>query len=214
MLRRALSAAVVDRILNVDTAESVELAQLGLDAPERVDYEAGGWRDLPRVLPASEVSPADVFLDLGSGKGRMLLVAARYRFSRVIGVELSEQLTAIARRNVATSRLRRRSGGIEVVTADVLAYRIPDDASVVYMFNPFRGAIFEAVITELVASVDRRPRVVRLILRNGASHDRLIRTGRFTLARTSLGMRPGRRWREATAVRLYVLDPRARGDLA
>ena len=57
-VRRALSATVVDRILNVDTAESVELAGLGLDHPDRVDYEAGGWRDLRRVLPPSEVAPA------------------------------------------------------------------------------------------------------------------------------------------------------------
>ena len=61
------------------------------------------------------------------------------------------------------------------------------------MFNPFRGSIFDAVVAELVASVDRSPRVVRLILRNGASHDRLIRSGRFALVRTSLGLRPGPR---------------------
>lgn len=88
------------------------------------------------------------------------------------------------------------------MTADVLAYRIPDEVSVVYMFNPFLGATFESVIAQLIGSVDRRPRAVRVILRNGASHDRLMRTGRFKLMRTSLGLRPGRGWREATAVRL------------
>jgi hypothetical protein len=53
------------------------------------------------------------------------------------------------------------------VIADVLAYRIPDEVSVVYMFNPFRGATLESVIAQLIASVDRRPRAVRVILRNG-----------------------------------------------
>jgi SAM-dependent methyltransferase len=213
-VRRALSAGVVDRILNVDTAASVDLARLGLDAPDRVNYEAGGWRDLRRVLPPSEVAPSDVFLDLGSGKGRMVLAASRYRFRRVIGVELSERLTAIARHNLAACRLRPRSGGIELVTSDVLAYQIPDDVSVVYMFNPFRGPIFAAVVAQLLASVDRRPRTIRLILRNGANHEALIRTGRFALARNSPGLRPSRKWREATAVRLYLLEPSAHGDLA
>jgi SAM-dependent methyltransferase len=213
-VRRALSAGVVDRILNVDTAASVDLARLGLDAPDRVNYEAGGWRDLRRVLPHSEVTPSDVFLDLGSGKGRMVLAASRYRFHRVIGVELSERLTAIARHNVAACRLRPRSGRVELVTSDVLAYQIPDDVTVVYMFNPFRGPIFAAVVEQLLASADRRPRAIRLILRDGANHDWLLRTGRFALARTSLGLRPGRKWREATAVRLYMLEPRAHQDLA
>lgn len=201
-VRRAVSAAVIDRLLNVDTAEPVDLAELGLDAPDRVDYEAGGWRDLRRVLRPTEVLPGEVFLDLGSGKGRMVLSAARFPFRRIIGVELSNDLTAIARRNVATCRLRPRGVDIELVTADVLAYRIPDEVSVVYMFNPFLGATVESVIAQLIGSVDRRPRAVRVILRNGASHDRLMRTGRFKLMRTSLGLRPGRGWREATAVRL------------
>jgi SAM-dependent methyltransferase len=205
--RRALSAAVIDRLLNVDTAERVALAELALDAADRVDYEPGGWRDLRRVLRPTEIRPGEVFLDLGSGKGRIVLSAARFPFRRIIGVELSERLTAIARRNVATCRLRPRDVDIELVTADVLAYRIPDEVSVVYMFNPFGGAIFESVIAKLIASVDRRPRAVRVILRN-VGHDRLTQTGRFRLMRTSLGLRPGREWREATAIRLYVLEPR------
>jgi SAM-dependent methyltransferase len=166
-------------------------------------------RDIQRVLRPSEVGPADVFLNLGSGKGRMVLAATRYRFGRIIGVELSEHLTAIARRNVADCRLAPGTGTIELVTADVLAYRIPDDVSVVYMFNPFTGNIFDSVIGRIVDSVDRCPRNVRLILRNGKNHERLIRSGRFALRRTSGGLRHGRNWREATAVRLYVLDPRA-----
>lgn len=48
-----------------------------------------------------------MFLDLGSGKGRMVLSAARFPFRRIIGVELSNDLTAIARRNVATSACAR-----------------------------------------------------------------------------------------------------------
>jgi SAM-dependent methyltransferase len=208
-LTRRVSTAVIDRILNVDTAQPVDLAQLGLDAPDRVSYEAAGWRDLRRILRPAEVSGDDVFLDLGSGKGRMILLAARYRFRRVIGVEVAEPLAAVARRNVATCRLRPRCDDIQLVTADVLDYRIPDDVSVVYMFNPFRGAIFDAVVAELVASVDRRPRRLRLIYRNGRNCERLMRTGRFRLVRESLGLRPGRAWREATAVRLFVLEPRA-----
>jgi SAM-dependent methyltransferase len=206
---RRVSTAVIDRVLNVDTAQRVDLAQLGLDAPDRVSYEAAGWRELRRILRPAEVSGDDVFLDLGSGKGRMVLLAARCHFRRVIGVEVAEPLTAVARRNVATCRLRPRCGEIQLVTADVLDYKIPDDVSVVYMFNPFRGAIFDAVVAELIASVDRRPRPLRLIYRNGRNCERLTKTGRFRLVRESLGLRPGRAWREATAVRLFVLEPRA-----
>src|SRR5206468_1648251 len=41
-----------------------------------------------------------VFLDLGSGKGRALLLASQFPFSAVIGVELSRNLHAVACRNI------------------------------------------------------------------------------------------------------------------
>ncbi len=54
--------------------------------PDRVWYQASGWTYLRRVLPPREVGAGDVFLDMGSGKGRVLLQAAqRYPFARVIG---------------------------------------------------------------------------------------------------------------------------------
>src|SRR5262245_16419063 len=153
-LNRAASS-VIDRILDIGTAHKVDLAGLRLDAPDRVSYEAGGWLDLRRILRPGDVSSDSVFLDLGSGKGRIVLMAARYQFRRIIGVELSERLNAIARRNVAACRLRLRCPDIELITADVLDYRIPDEVSVAYMFNPFRGPIFYTVLENLNPSVDR-----------------------------------------------------------
>ena len=198
---------MIDRALNIETAEKVDITNFGLDGTNRSGYEAASWLDLRRVLSPAEVSQDDVFVDLGSGKGRVVLLAARYPFKRVIGVELAERLTAIARRNVANCRARLRCRDIELVTEDVVGYRIPDDVTVVFLYNPFQGPILDAAVANLIASVDRRPRTVRVIYRADARHDRLIPTGRFRLVRVSLGVRPGRAWREATAVRLYALDP-------
>jgi SAM-dependent methyltransferase len=196
----------VDRWLEVDTTEEVDLETLGLASPERVNYQPSGWLTLRRVLRPAEVGPADVFLDLGAGKGRVVLLAARYPFARVIGVELSESLAAVARRNVATIGVRPRCGPIEIVTADAVDFEIPDDVSVVYMNNAFRGSTFDAVIGNLLESVDRKPRRVRLIYWNADDRDRLARTGRFRLERFSAAPRLGAKWRAATAVRMYVLD--------
>jgi SAM-dependent methyltransferase len=207
-LVRGFNRHVLDRALNVETATPVALAQFGLDASDRVHYEAGGWLDLPRVLHPGEITPEDVFLDLGSGKGRIVLQATQYRFARVIGVEISEDLTLIARRNVASCRLSTRCGAVELVHSDALDYTIPDDVSVVYLFNPFRGATFAGVLRRLEESVDRHPRTLRVIYRNAHHHDDLVGRG-FRLERTSPGLRPSRAWRQRTAIRLYVLDGRS-----
>ena len=45
-----------------------------------------------------------VFVDLGSGKGRTLLLASEYPFRRIVGVELSPKLHRIAKTNVEKFR--------------------------------------------------------------------------------------------------------------
>jgi SAM-dependent methyltransferase len=212
-LRRRLASVrragtrLAERALGIDTTGIVELDELDLEGFEREGYEGSGWLDLRRMLRPGEVKPGDVFLDLGSGKGRVLMLAARYPFARVIGVEVSGKLNAIARRNLDASRRRRRCKNVELVTADVLEYEIPDDVTVVYMYNPFRGTTFDAVIAKLIASVDRRPRRVRLIYLNPKEHDRLLATGRFDFERKAGRLRLRRSDAARSYIRLYVLDP-------
>ena len=205
MLRAADS--VVDRPLAIDTAGIVDLADLGLADPERVGYEAGGWLDLPRVLHSEAITRDDVFLDLGCGKGRTILMASLYPFGRITGVELSPDIAQTALRNLETFRPPRRCENIEIVVADATNYKIRDDVTVVYLFNPFRGRTFDRVIANLIASIDRKPRRVRLIYRNAKYEDRVLCTGRARLVRVVPGLRPSREWRRAVGVHVYALEP-------
>jgi Methyltransferase domain len=176
-LRRGLSSLLYERRYGVSTAEAVKLERLGLATEGRVDYEPSGWRTLRQVLPRGSVTGDDVFLDFGAGMGRILVQAIRYPFGKVIGVELSEDLARIARRNVdAQSGV---ADSVDVVVADATAYPIPDDVTVVYMHNPFYGEIFKAVLANLIASLDRRPRRLRLIYKQPVEHDLVVGSGRF-----------------------------------
>ena len=148
-----------------------------------------------------------MFADFGSGKGRVVLQAARLPFDRVMGVELSEELTAIARRNVAAAERRRRCREVELVTADVLDFDVPDDLTVAYVYNPFSGAIFEGLLQKLIESVDRAPRRLRLIYRTPLEHKRVMATRRFRVERSARGFRPGREWSDKMSIRLYELEP-------
>ena len=196
---------LIDRWRGIETSRDVDLGALGLGDPDRVRYEPSGWLDLRRVLGAKDVDADDVFIDLGSGKGRVVLAAARYRFARVVGVELSPQLSVVAVRNVEACRHRLRCRDVRLETADLAGYRIPDDVTVVYIYNAFKGELFAAVMDELIASVDRRPRGLRLIYRTALEHDRLMATGRFRLVRVARGLGPGRRWSQKMAIRVYEL---------
>jgi len=175
----------------VHTSRHVELSSLGLDHPERAKYEPGSWRTIPSVLRQRDVGEHDVFLDLGCGAGRQLIVAAKYGFQRVIGIDLAPELIALARENVSNVKSRwilgssRRTTPIDLVCSDVLDYDIPPTVSVVFMFNPFRGALFSAVLTKLLHSVDEYPRRLRIIYSNPHEASRLIATGRADHVRSA-----------------------------
>lgn len=205
----AIRAAVIHQLFERSSgieARPVALAELGLAHEHRVDHVPSFWRTLRRILPEREVTGEDVFLDLGSGMGRAVFLAARdYAFRRVIGVEIAAPLHEIARRNLARNRHRLRCRDVELVNADVLAYRIPDDVTVVYLYNPFRGPVFAHVVDELCRSLDRRPRPLRVIYLNPVEEASLLASGRGRLLRAVRGWRPTRDWARANAIRMYAL---------
>jgi hypothetical protein len=155
--------------------------------PDRVTYQPSGWRYLRRGLRKRDVSSRDVFVDFGAGKGRVLCQAARYPFSRVIGVEISPALVDVARKNVDSNRRRFGATVVELVNADAVDFEIPDDVTVAYLYHPFAGKTFEAVIDRLVESIDRKPRRLTIIYACPGLENYILATGRFQLKRTSRG---------------------------
>lgn len=174
---RSLRHYVGDLVQGIDSAGDVGYHELGFDSQTGSPYNPGSWWDLKAAL-GGDVSPEDVFIDFGSGKGRMVYVAARqYQFKRVIGVEISERLTDIARRNIQKNLRRLRCQNVELVTSNVLDYEVPDEVTVVYMFNPFAGEVFANVVSKLVGSLGRSPRQLRLIYRIPVMHELLVQEG-------------------------------------
>lgn len=114
--------------------------------------------------PAVPDGPDRVFLDLGSGKGKALIMASKYGFKRVIGVELSPDLAAIGQTNVERYLERHpRACPIDVICADAMDYPIPREPLLVYLHNPFDIQILTVVVSRLAESVRDFPREVSLL---------------------------------------------------
>ncbi|MCB9676442.1 MAG: hypothetical protein H6737_15070 [Alphaproteobacteria bacterium] len=89
------------------------------------------------------------FVDLGSGKGRVVLVAAGRPFRRVVGIERGRMLSWRARRNA-----RAYTGPVlttpEWVCADVRVAPLPDGPLVLFAYNPFGTRVMEAVLARTI----------------------------------------------------------------
>jgi SAM-dependent methyltransferase len=91
------------------------------------------------------------FVDYGSGMGKALLLAARYPFKRVTGVEFSQELHHAAERNIAGWRLPdQRCGDVRSMLADASKWPLPQGNCVLYFFNPFREDLMRAVLGSIV----------------------------------------------------------------
>jgi 16S rRNA G966 N2-methylase RsmD len=190
---------------------NVDLVDIGFEAPGRVrEHVPSPWGVLGRILRAGETTGDDVFIDIGCGMGPVLVeAAARYRFQRVIGVDIVPEFTEVARETIARAGDRLRCEQVEVITADVIDYEIPDDVTFVYMADPFRGHIFDVALAKLVASVDRNPRRLRIIYNWPVEGGRLERTGRVRLVR--YGRRRNRPWNRTLDLAMYELEPSGDG---
>jgi SAM-dependent methyltransferase len=106
------------------------------------------------------------FVDLGSGKGRVLLMASDYPFKRIIGVEFMPDLARSSQKNVASySNDRQRCQQIEAICKDARDFQFPDGPLVVYLFNPFSEATFAQILENLRRSVEQTPRPVYIAYR-------------------------------------------------
>jgi SAM-dependent methyltransferase len=114
------------------------------------------------------------FIDLGSGKGRTLLMASDYPFRRIVGVELLPQLAQIARENVERYQsAARKCFALEVICGDAREFDFPSEPSVIYLFNPFTETGFCKLIERMEDSLRADPRMVYVLYHNPL-HERVL----------------------------------------
>jgi SAM-dependent methyltransferase len=155
---------------NVRTSGNVSLQTAGIAVEELGDSELyqparpAHIRQALREIPVRDVSGFS-YVDLGSGKGRTLFVAAEFPFERITGVEFSRSLHDQACANIRRFRFwKRRCRDIQCFHGNAKNFLFPDGKIVLYMFNPFGSATMRQVLSNLEDSLRLHPRHVIAVL--------------------------------------------------
>jgi SAM-dependent methyltransferase len=112
-----------------------------------------------RIVRGSGVHPGDsTFCDLGAGKGRAMILALEQGFAKVVGVEAVADYCALARANLDKAQRRHPNTTVEIHECDAMAFKIPCDVNVAYLFNPFPRSTMASVVEHLMDSIVSRPR--------------------------------------------------------
>ena len=164
-----------DKKYGIDTSEMVQIQGLDISDESKKHsrrYQPTRVRHFRELMKTLEFPAESVFVDLGSGKGRVLLMASQHKFRRVVGVEISKQLCEIARRNIV--RYEAKIGtllNVTIVESDVLEYEIGYEENVFFLFKPFDNYVMKNVMENIKASLASSPRDIWLIFNNFRYHD-------------------------------------------
>ena len=165
----------IDAEYGTETLSWVQVEDLAASGPN-VSYASGYGPspvfDAERILRQLPVAFSEtVFVDLGCGKGLVLMLAARLGFKRVIGVEFGRNLYEVALANL--EKFQQRSAGrppIEMVFGDAVEFVFPAMALVLYLYHPFGPEVIAKVLDNLHASLSECPRSCWIVYVNPVHH--------------------------------------------
>jgi SAM-dependent methyltransferase len=160
-----------DRSFGVETTGQIHPTQLTLNQPNQIHAVSYGATDPLDFRKAVSRLPIDyekfVFIDFGSGKGRVILLASEFSFKRIVGLEFSMELHRIAQNNIdCFPKDRCRCTKMESVCTDVLDYSLPDDNLVCYFCNPFDATLMKQVAARICQSFYQMPREIFILYYN------------------------------------------------
>ncbi len=157
-----------DRKYGVDTCGIKPLSDLDINSSQKltaVHYEPTPVDAIRSILKEIPIYHPDyTFVDFGSGKGRVLLLASEYPFGKIVGVELSQSLHGIAESNIQIWDCpEQKCFEVESLCIDASKYSLPDTPLVLFFFSPFSPSVLSCVIDRIRESLLTNPRGIHIV---------------------------------------------------
>jgi SAM-dependent methyltransferase len=158
-----------DRKYGVDTSGIIYPSALDIsDAQKKTskEYEPTPVGAIRHILKSLMIDHSQyTFIDYGSGKGRVLLLASEYPYKNVLGVEFSPALHLIAENNIKIwqrrSRIRCRT--LQSICMDATEFNLPQEPLVLFFFTPFEVPIANWVVSRITADFAKNPRPIQIV---------------------------------------------------
>ena len=166
----------------IDSSQNVSLDKLNFqitNKTEGVEYGTIAPYFIQKILELVKFDTSDIFVDLGCGKGRVLLIASKFNIKKVIGIEFSPELYLIAQNNIGncSSNNHFNTEKINIIQKDVLEYVFNHHETVFYLYNPFSNKILNMICDQIKGSLIINIRRIIIIYVNPRFLEILIEKG-------------------------------------
>ena len=155
----------------IDSSQNVSLDKLNFqitNKTEGMEYGTIAPYFIQKILELVKFDTSDIFVDLGCGKGRVLLIASKFNFKKIIGIEFSPELYLIAQKNIGNclSNNHFNTEKINLIQKDVLDYVFNHHETVFYLYNSFSIKILKRFCDQIKGSLIINPRRIIIIYVN------------------------------------------------
>jgi hypothetical protein len=97
------------------------------------------------LMENSGINPKEfTFIDVGSGKGRPLIIASQHNFAELIGVEHSSKLCDVARAN-----MNKLGVSAQIICQDASHFQFPEKDVFAFFYHPFDSFVLDKVLANL-----------------------------------------------------------------
>ncbi len=123
-------------------------------------YQPCPFDRLEKIIDCLKLNNDDIFIDFGSGKGRVIFLVAMRRLKKVIGVEYNANMVDAARRNL--NKLKLNKTPIEIINADAATFDVKNGTAF-FLFNPFGAKTLAKIVENIKNSLIANPRKICIV---------------------------------------------------
>jgi len=156
-----------DHKYNIDTLGLYNLKEDASLYGDEKRYQATNYDRIIKIINYLKLKENDVFVDLGCGKGRVILLASTKKIKKVIGIELRKSMVDIARKNINNFKFKKTP--IEIFHCDAANYNFKEE-TVFFMFHPFEWKTLKIVLNNIKKSLIENPRKIHIVYHSPANY--------------------------------------------
>ena len=163
---------IFDIFYNVDTFPHMDqkfLIKKGLkksNLNESARYDESSFLSVKKLFSSINIKENDILLEVGCGKGIVMMAALHHNFSEIRGFDHSKYLCNISKKNldIYSSKINSKKS-YNIFTKSALDFKFKGDETVLYFYNPFNEKISFQFLKALKDSLKKSSRKVKIISR-------------------------------------------------
>jgi SAM-dependent methyltransferase len=127
-------------------------------------YSDSSLLALRELFSSLNLNSENTLLDVGCGKGIVLMAASEFGLKKIKGFDHSHFLCEIAKNNcIKYQKVTRTNVPVEINCLSAADFKFQDDEDIIYFYNPFNEEVTESFVNSIQDSLNRKRRKITII---------------------------------------------------